>query len=443
VWLAALAAVLVIAGPVGCGEDDEASPQSACNGSAALCERRLDQVTFPATHNSFSASDEPGWYFANQRHGIERQLRDGIRGLLIDIHWGKRDPSGDLVRTDLEAEGSSRNKVARALPEPALRLAQRLAGRRGIGSPRGRPRLYLCHTLCELGAEPLSAELGTIRRFLDTHRGEVLMVVVEPYVPVTAIEDALRDANLLTHAASLRRDQQLPTLGAGIGLALGGPIGALLGGVAGHVLIDREGAPFGKPPRDVLFTMGLVALAAKMTKADGVVVDVEVKAFEQVVNVPADEHERVKRLFELAMQTTDGFEAYARQIGTEFKEEPALLEDVIDGLFHIAKADEAVHEAEYLYLKNVATIFAFSESEFERIAARHVKRADDPYLILKADRAMSDEELKRHYRKMVAENHPDREIARGLPPEAVKIATERLAAINAAWERIATERNLR
>ncbi|PVE25328.1 molecular chaperone DjlA [Microvirga sp. KLBC 81] len=231
--------------------------------------------------------------------------------------------------------------------------------------------------------------------------------------------------------------------GAGIGLALGGPIGALLGGVAGHVLIDREGAPFGKPPRDVLFTMGLVALAAKMAKADGVVVDVEVKAFEQIVEVPESEHPRVKRLFELAMQTSEGFEAYAQQIGTEFKEEPALLEDVLDGLFHIAKADEAVHEAEYLYLKNVAGIFALPEAEFERIAARHVKRADDPYLILKADRAMSNEDLKRHYRKIVAENHPDREIARGLPPEAVKIATERLAAINAAWERIATERNLR
>jgi DnaJ like chaperone protein len=231
--------------------------------------------------------------------------------------------------------------------------------------------------------------------------------------------------------------------GAGIGLAIGGPIGALLGGVAGHMLVDREGALFGKPPRDVIFTMGLVALAAKMAKADGVVVDVEVRAFEQVVEVPDSEHNRVKRLFELAMQTTDGFESYARQIGEEFKDEPALLEDVLDGLFHIAKADEAVHEAEYVYLKDVATIFAFSETDFERIAARHVKRADDPYLVLKADRGMSDEELKRHYRKMVAENHPDREIARGLPPEAVKIATDRLAAMNAAWERIAAERNIR
>ena len=231
--------------------------------------------------------------------------------------------------------------------------------------------------------------------------------------------------------------------GVGLGLALGGPIGALLGGVAGHMLVDREGALFGKPPRDIVFTMGLVALAAKMAKADGVVVDIEIKAFEQIVEVPESEHERVERLFRLAMQTSDGFEAYARQLAEEFKEEPALLEDVLDGLFHIAKADAAVHEAEYAYLRDVATIFALSDKDFERIAARHVQRADDPYLILKADREMSDDELKRHYRKLVAENHPDREIARGLPPEAVKIATERLAAINAAWESIAAERGIR
>jgi DnaJ like chaperone protein len=230
--------------------------------------------------------------------------------------------------------------------------------------------------------------------------------------------------------------------GAGIGLALGGPIGALLGGVAGHMLVDREGALFGRPPRDVLFTMGLVALAAKMAKADGVVVDREIKAFEQVVEVPAEERDRVARLFRLAMETTEGFEAYAKQVGDAFKDEPALLEDVLDGLFHIAKADEAVHEAEFAYVRDVATIFAFSQTDFERIAARHVRLADDPYLILNASRDMSDEELKRHYRRLVAENHPDREIARGLPPEAVKIATERLATINAAWERIAAERKI-
>src|SRR5215213_10720253 len=215
--------------------------------------------------------------------------------------------------------------------------------------------------------------------------------------------------------------------GAGLGLAIGGPLGALLGGMAG----------------DVLVTTGLVALAAKMAKSDGVVVQNEVEAFEQIVQVPDSEHDRVKRLFDLAKGTTDGFEAYARQIGDAFKDEPALLEDVLDGLFHIAKADGAVHEAEYAYVKAVAEAFGFTGQAFERIAARHVRRADDPYLILGADRSLDDQDLKRHYRRLVAENHPDREIARGLPPEAVAIATQRLAVINAAWERIAAERNLR
>ena len=199
-----------------------------------------------------------------------------------------------------------------------------------------------------------------------------------------------------------------------------------------------EGDP--ETRRKVAFSVAVIALSAKMAKADGVVVDVEVRAFEQIVEVPESEHSKVERLFNLAMQTSDGFEAYARQIGDEFKEEPALLEDVLDGLFHIAKADEAIHEAEYAYLKDVATIFGFSDSDFERIAARHVLRADDPYLVLKADRSMSDEELKRHYRRLVAENHPDRLIGRGLPPQAAAIAHERMAAINLAWQRIQLER---
>jgi DnaJ like chaperone protein len=230
--------------------------------------------------------------------------------------------------------------------------------------------------------------------------------------------------------------------GAGIGLALGGPLGALLGGLAGHMLVDREGGIFGAPPRDVVFTTGLVALAAKMAKSDGVVVKREVEAFERIVDVPPGEHENVKRLFDIAKSTSDGFEAYARQIGALFRDEPALLEDVLEGLFHIAKADGIVHEAEFAYLKSVATEFGFDDRNFDRIAAHHVRLADDPYLALGADRSMSDEDLKRHYRRLVSEIHPDREIARGLPSEAIRIATDRLAAINAAWERVAQERSL-
>ena len=106
----------------------------------------------------------------------------------------------------------------------------------------------------------------------------------------------------------------------------------------------------------------------------------------------------------------------------------------------IAAADGAIHEAEHAYLRDVATIFAIDGAGFARIEARHMRRPDDPYLVLGASREMSDAQLKQHYRRLVAETHPDREIARGLPEEAVAIATRRLAAINAAWDAIERER---
>ncbi len=230
--------------------------------------------------------------------------------------------------------------------------------------------------------------------------------------------------------------------GGGLGLALGGPLGALVGALAGHVLVDREGAPFGPAPRELIFTTGLVALSAKMARSDGVVTRDEIAAFRRIVIVPPEQEARIESLFDLAKQTSAGFEAYATQIAESFKDEPALLEDVLDGLFLIAAADGAIHEAEHAYLRHVAEIFAINAAGFARIEARHMRRPDDPYLVLGASREMSDAQLKQHYRRLVAENHPDREIARGLPEEAIAIATRRLAAINAAWDLIEKERGL-
>lgn len=227
--------------------------------------------------------------------------------------------------------------------------------------------------------------------------------------------------------------------GAGIGLAIGGPLGALVGGVAGHYLVDREGALFGPTPRDVVFTTGLVALAAKMAKSDGVVTPSEVEAFGKVVQVGEAERAGVERLFDLAKKTSNGYEAYARQLANAFHDEPSLLEDVLDGLFHIATADGAIHQAEEAYLRAVAEIFGFEDGAFRRIAARHVQLSDDPYLVLGLRYGADAATVKARHRQLVAENHPDRAIARGLPPEAVIIATKRLAAINAAHDRITAD----
>src|SRR5450755_1550801 len=118
--------------------------------------------------------------------------------------------------------------------------------------------------------------------------------------------------------------------GAAAGLLFGGPVGALVGAVAGHFLLDREGDP------GVAFTIAVIALAGKMAKADGVVTEEEFTIFLKVFSVPAHEESNVRRVFNLARQDVAGYEAYAGQIARLFMGNPAILEDVLDGLFEIA-----------------------------------------------------------------------------------------------------------
>ena len=152
--VAAVAGVALLAGRGSPAALDEAEI-TACNGLQALCDRRLDEVVLPGTHNSMSSADRPGWFFANQIRPIPRQLADGIRFLMLDPHYGVVDSQG-RVRTDLRAEGTSRNRVARRLGVDAVEAAEQLAGRLGIVPTEGDREVFLCHTLCELGAERMS-----------------------------------------------------------------------------------------------------------------------------------------------------------------------------------------------------------------------------------------------------------------------------------------------
>lgn len=205
-----------------------------------------------------------------------------------------------------------------------------------------------------------------------------------------------------------------------------------------------RGMGSGLDRRQLTFTMAMIALSAKMAKADGVVTQDEIAAFGELFDIPSGEERNVVRMFDLAKQDVAGYDAYASQIAKLYEDDMAALEDIMDGLFHIAKADGVLHSSELTYLEHVAEIFGFSERCFERIKMCHVDKGDqDPYRVLDADPSMSDKEIKSHYRKLVRETHPDRLIARGVPEEFVKIANDKLAAINHAWGQIEIERGLR
>lgn len=237
-------------------------------------------------------------------------------------------------------------------------------------------------------------------------------------------------------------------IGGAAGFALGGPIGALLGAMAGHSY-DRAregGAPGtgGIGMRQTAFTVAVIALGAKLAKADGRVTRDEIETFRRIFRIPDVEAGAVGRIFNEARREASGYEPYAEQIAAMFRHAPGVLEDFLDALFLIAKADGHVHPAELEFLERVAQIFGFRAADFARIREGHMGAGSgDAYAILGVKSDISDGELKKAYRKLVREHHPDTLIAQGLPQEFVDVANDKLAVINDAYDRVEKERGLK
>jgi len=193
-----LVAVGLIAGAVavfvGTGGTSTAAPANgACNGHEELCDRPLDGVALPATHNSMSVP-LPGWYSAEQERPIADQLADGIRGLLIDTHYADRLSNGSL-RTDFGSFADLRRQAAQdGVSEQSLDAALRLRDR--LRSGEGERGMYLCHTLCELGGTPLASVLDDLRDFLVANPDEIVIVINQDYVTPADFVGAVRDAGL-------------------------------------------------------------------------------------------------------------------------------------------------------------------------------------------------------------------------------------------------------
>jgi hypothetical protein len=180
---------------IGTGGTTTAAPATGtCDGHAALCDRPLDRVALPATHNSMSVP-LPGWYSAEQDRPIADQLRDGIRGLLIDTHYADRLSNGRL-RTYAGSTEQLRQKAQQDGVNPdAVDAAIRLRDRAGFGGA-GKRGMYVCHSLCELGGTRLESVLDDLHDFLIANPGEILVVVNQDYVTPSDFVKAVRDAGL-------------------------------------------------------------------------------------------------------------------------------------------------------------------------------------------------------------------------------------------------------
>ena len=215
-------------------------------------------------------------------------------------------------------------------------------------------------------------------------------------------------------------------------------LAALTKGEALSAVFDRLRTP---PEHSVGFTIAVIALGAKMAKADGLVTKDEVTAFRQVFYIPKSQMTQAARVFDLARQDVSGYEFYARRISAMFGHSNQILKDLMDGLFHIATADGHYHPSENIFLETVAQIFGLTNREFRTMRARYVTaEVPDPYTVLGVSPDDSFEAIKSVWRSLARESHPDQMIARGVPEEAVKLAERRMTQINQAFDEIVAER---
>lgn len=204
---------------------------------------------------------------------------------------------------------------------------------------------------------------------------------------------------------------------------------------------ECDQCPPGLPGEDPAFSTAVTALGAKLAKVDGEAQSVEFDAFSVVFQSDERSEGNIRRLYQLARQTTRGFEGYARRLKKRYGACPQILEDVLDGLFHIARSDGAVTGDELEYLEQVSGLFGLSPLTFRRIKATHLGAAnDDPYVILGIAPDAQDAAVRTAWRTLLSDAHPDRARARGLPEEFVEVAEAKSATINAAFDEIMRDR---
>src|SRR5258707_6098445 len=246
-------------------------------------------------------------------------------------------------------------------------------------------------------------------------------------------------------------------VGGTAGFAIGGPIAALLGVMAGHAVdqfvelrassetaLATPADPKDHPGlREIAFTIGVIALGAKMARVDGDVTQAELEAFRSFFRVPPGEERNVERFFNLAKRDAAGFETYARQVAALFPDAPEVLENVLEGLFDIVKADSPISAQEAQYSAEAASIFGLDSNRFERAKAAALGVMEcEPCVILGINPLATDEQIREAWLRQVRANHPDRLIAQGLPEEAIQVANRKLALINDAYDRLRRQRGL-
>ena len=227
-------------------------------------------------------------------------------------------------------------------------------------------------------------------------------------------------------------------IGGMVGFSLGGPFGMLLGSlIGGKISRARSGisSNFGQPQQ--IFALSLIVLSAKLSKVDGQVSKAELVAVKDKLKIPENEIDNVGQIFNKAKQESTGYEPYAQQIAQIYKNNPNVLEEVINILFYIAEADGNVSQSELDMIKHIGQIFGLTHAQFSSI--RESRKGSDklnPYIVLESKPEEDLQTIRKKYLRLSKEHHPDILVSKGVPNEVIEESKKKMRAINSAWDQI-------
>ncbi len=252
-------------------------------------------------------------------------------------------------------------------------------------------------------------------------------------------------------------------IGASIGMFLGGPLGAIAGAAFGSLassfkLQSFQGEGAADPYRNrwdqrlrpqeharMTFFVGTFSLLGKLASVDGEVSREERAKIEEFMerdlHLDSATRDSARSIFETSIHSSQSFYDLANQFFWEFQSQPQFFEILIDIMLRVAVADaKGLSKDEETLIVDAVHIFRFPEDRYQQLKARYVRQESSAYAVLGCTSADSVETIKKAYRRLVNEYHPDKIASKGLPEEFSRVATEKFQSIQSAYETIRKDR---
>lgn len=252
-------------------------------------------------------------------------------------------------------------------------------------------------------------------------------------------------------------------LGGAFGFMIGGPLGALMGIAFGHSFdrglgkLDSVESGADQERIQATFFTATFSVMGYIAKADGRVTAAEIQLAEEVMNrlgLNAEMRKSAKKLFSEGKSADFPIDEVMQQFRREVHRRTTLIQMFLEIQLQAAYADGVMHPAEKQALRNICEHLGIPAAQLDRLeemlragfgrggfdAAAARTSMQDAYRLLGVDESVSDVELKKTYRRLMSQHHPDKLVAKGLPEQMIKDATEKTQQIKAAYELIRESR---